>query len=76
MCLERGERARAEGIPEELSQLAERTHDARVILFSFTDLGMSEVPDGRLEGAVSTADRLLEKAEELGSPVQGRVFAS
>ena len=32
VCMDRGDRARAEGLWEELSQLAERTHDANAIV--------------------------------------------
>ena len=76
VCMDRGERARAEGIMEELRQLAERTHDATTILQAFAGPSWFELLDGHLEGAISAAERTLQRAEEVGAPVLGQVLAS
>ena len=75
VCMDRGDRARAEGLWEELSQLAERTHDANAIVRSFASQFWSEIVDGRLEGAVSAADRVLDRGEGVGVPVMGQVLS-
>ena len=70
--LDWGERAGAEGIAEELSGLADRTQDATLIVRSLIAPCRFAFLDGRLEGAVSAAERQLEKAEELGAPAMGQ----
>ena len=75
-CMDWGDRARAEGMDEELSQLAERTHDVTLIVRSLLAPCRSAFLDGRLEEAVSALKHLIDRAEELGAPVQGQVLAS
>ena len=75
VCTDWGDRARAERISEELSQLAERTYDATVIVRSLVAPSWAAFLDGRLEEAVSAAEGNRERAEELGAPAMGRLFA-
>ena len=70
-CMDWGDRARAEGMDEELSQLAERTHDVTLIVRSLLAPCRSAFLDGRLEEAVSALKHLIDRAEELGAPVIG-----
>ena len=74
--MEWGDRAGAEGIWEEMNQLAERTNDANLILKSLEAPVRSALLDGRLEVAVSAAEHILERAEELGAPVHGKSLAT
>ena len=75
-CVNWGDRARAEGLEEELSQLAERTHDAMLIVMSLQRPCRSALLDGRLEEAVSALKHVIGRAEELGAAVMGQVIAS
>ena len=70
-----GDRTGAEGMWEQLSQLAERTNDAGPLVQSLWAKSTLAYLDGRLVEAVSGADDLLRMAEELGAPVRGRQFA-
>ena len=74
-CLDRGGRARAEGLWEQMGQLAQRTDDAMVLVRSLFVRPRLDYLDGRLEEAISGAEHLLRRAEELGAPVRGRAFA-
>ena len=74
-CLDWGERARAEGLWEQLGQLAQRTDDANVIVRSLMIQQLLDYIDGRLEEAISGAEQLLRRADELGAPIRGRLFA-
>ena len=71
-----GDRAGAEAMWEQLSQLAERTNDAGPMVQSLVAKSWLAYLDGRLDEAVSGANDLLRTAEELGAPVRGRGFAS
>ena len=42
---------------------------------SFASQFWSEIVDGRLEGAVSAADRVLDRGEGVGVPVMGQVLS-
>jgi len=70
-----GERDRAEGLWGELEELADRTHDADLLLLSLSVQPMVAMLDGHLERAVECGADLYASAKELGSPVLGRQFA-
>ena len=74
-CLDWGERARAEGLWEQMSQLAQRTDDADQLLRSLFVRPRLDYLDGRLEEAISGAEHLLRRSDELGAPAKGRLFA-
>ena len=74
-CLDWGERARAEGLWEQLGQLAQRTDDAIVLVRALYVQPWLDCLDGRLDEAISGAEQLLRRADELGAPVRGRLFA-
>ena len=74
-CLDWGERARAEGLWEQLRQLAQRTDDANVIYRSLFVQPWLDYLDGRLEEAVTGTEYLLRRANELGAPLRGQMMA-
>ncbi|MCH8206858.1 MAG: protein kinase [Chloroflexi bacterium] len=69
-----GERPRADELWFEVGELAVRTDDTELILLSLSTEPMMATLDGHLEHALKAAERLFEKAKELGSPVLGRQF--
>ncbi|MCH6556341.1 MAG: AAA family ATPase, partial [Chloroflexi bacterium] len=76
VLLDWGDRAGAEAMWEQLGQHAQRTNDAGLVVKSLGARTMYAYVDGRLDEAVSGADDILRTAEELGSPVMGRQYAS
>ena len=76
VLLDWGDRAGAEAMWEQLSELAERTNDAGPMVQSLVARIVLAYLDGRLDEAVSAAEDLLRMAEERGAPVRGRQFAS
>jgi tetratricopeptide (TPR) repeat protein len=70
-----GERARAEELWRELEQLASRTQDAALLLWPLTIEGFRSTLDGNLEAVVEIGKRIGDRADELGSPLAGRVSA-
>ena len=74
-CLDWGERARAEMLWEQVVQLAQRTDDATVIVRSLFLRPWLDYIDGRLEEAISGAEHLRRRADELGAMVRGQWFA-
>ena len=75
-CLDRGERARAESLWEQVGRLAQRTDDATLIVRSLFLRPWLDYLDGRLEEAVAGAEHILRRADELGAIVRGRWFAA
>ena len=73
--LEHGERARAEEFWEELADLAERTRDTQVLLWSLARDMLLRTLDGLFEEALAGYDRLVARAEELGLAVRARSMA-
>jgi tetratricopeptide (TPR) repeat protein len=71
-----GDRAGAEAMWEQHSQLAQRTSDAALVVNSLVAGPKLAYLDGGLDEAVSGAKDLTRTAEELGSPVRGRRFAA
>ena len=74
-CLDWGERARAEGLWEQMGQLAHRTDDADQLVRSLFVRPRLDYLDGRLEDTISGAEHLLRRSGELGAPAKGRFFA-
>ena len=74
-CLDSGERARAESLWEQLGQLAQRTDDANVIVRSLIPQPWLDYIDGRLEEAISGAEDLRRRADELGASFSGHWLA-
>ena len=70
-CLDWGERARAEGLWEQVGRLAQCTDDATVIVRSLFLRPWLDYLDGRLEEAVSGTEHLIRRADELGAPRSG-----
>ena len=73
--LDWGERARAEAQLEELGQLAQRAGDTDLLLRPFITSIILAFLDGRLEEAASLMERVIARADELGSPAWGRLYA-
>ena len=74
--LDWGDRAGAEAMWEQMGQLAQRTNDATLLVYSLNTRPRLAYLDGRLDEAVSGADEILRRSEELGAPVFGRQSAS
>ena len=74
--LDHGRRERAEELWHQLEELGERTRDGMVLLQSIVTEAALATVDGRLEESLAIGERLLTKAEELGTPVFGRQFAT
>ena len=73
--LAHGERDKFEELSGELADLAERTRDTQVLLWS---LGRDILPrtlDGRFDDALADYDGVLERAEELGLEGRARIMA-
>ena len=69
-----GERARAEELWREVEELAERTHVVSVkLMVSRRDVILAIV-DGHLEDALVQWRRYVERADELGASLRGRIF--
>ena len=69
-----GERRRAEELWQEAKTLAERTQEPRGLLFSIGNEVTLATLDGRLDAALQAGERLVSRAEELGSPISGLQF--
>jgi tetratricopeptide (TPR) repeat protein len=74
--MEWGQRAEAEALGRKLSDSAERTRDVTEILEREIFESVRATQDGQLEDAVALAERLVIRAEELGSPIFGLQFYS
>lgn len=73
--LEYGDRNGAEQVFAQVSELAARTRDANLLLSPLRiEIGFATL-DGNLVGAVDASERLVLRADELGAPVSGRLFA-
>ena len=68
-----GERARADELWREIEELAERTHVVSITLMAQRDPLLALV-DGRLEDALVQWKRLVERADELGASLRGRMI--
>ncbi|HLF09172.1 MAG TPA: protein kinase [Dehalococcoidia bacterium] len=73
--LQHGERNHAEDLFRQLSELATRTQEAQLALRPFTSEAIIATLEGDLERAVRVSQQLVERADELGAPVAGRVNA-
>ncbi|HLC30540.1 MAG TPA: hypothetical protein VJM51_07150, partial [Dehalococcoidia bacterium] len=69
-----GQRGRAEELWQEAKTLAERTQEPQSLLLSIVSEVHLAMLDGRLEAAVEAGERLVSRAEELGSPILGLQF--
>ncbi|MCH8206805.1 MAG: helix-turn-helix transcriptional regulator, partial [Chloroflexi bacterium] len=76
VCLNWGDRTRAEAQWEEQRQLAQRSDDAIVHVRSLVPPTVWAFIDGRLEESVSAAEHLHARADELGALRAGLLFAS
>jgi hypothetical protein len=74
VLLAQGERARAEELSRQVSELAERTRVSTVGLFVAEREIVLAIVDGRLEEALVLPRRFMELADELGLPIRGRNF--
>jgi tetratricopeptide (TPR) repeat protein len=66
VLLERGDRTGAEQAWRELEELAQRTHDATLIVLAIGTAIELDFVDGRLEGALAAASTADARGEELG----------
>src|ERR1700693_1579017 len=73
--LNMGDRVRAEAVWNELAELAQRTKDTDILLFSLATKIDGALLDGELEGAVPAATHVRDRGNELGAPVTGRLHA-
>src|SRR5262249_24071721 len=73
--LANGQRERAEALWHEVDDLAERDDPSIRLLTISTQVHLATL-DGDLVGAVAAADRLVARAQELGSPVWGAQFGT
>lgn len=71
-----GERDRAEAIWRQLDELAGRTRDPSLQLYPLRVRALRATLDGRLDEAAALRRQLIERGDELGSPVRARQFAS
>jgi DNA-binding CsgD family transcriptional regulator len=71
-----GERARAEGLWQEVEELADRTHAASVRLLVPQRDATLAIVDGHLDEALSLIGRYVERADELGASLRGRMLAA
>jgi len=74
--LNTGDRARAEAVWHELAELAQRTKDTDLLLYSLANEIDQALLDGELEAAVAAATRVGSRGDELGAPVSGRFWAA
>jgi serine/threonine protein kinase len=74
--LEHGQRERAEALYRDVRALGGRVRDPLAILRPMANEGILALVDGHLEEAVALGASLAARAEELGSPVFGRQFAT
>ncbi|HEY1295138.1 MAG TPA: AAA family ATPase [Chloroflexota bacterium] len=72
--LARGERARAEELWRELEQLAERAHVVSIRLMMPERGAILAIVDGHLEDALVQWSRFVERADELGASLRGRMI--
>ena len=71
-----GDREGAEALWEEVGQIAERTLDTTPTLLTLHRTNLLLFVDGRLEESLQGIERFVDRAEELGSPVMGRLFGA
>jgi len=71
-----GQRNRAEELRDQVAELAGRTRDPNTLLTVLSQEALYCLIDGRLEEAVDTGGRLIDRGNELGSPVFGRQYAT
>ena len=71
-----GKRDRAGALWNDVEELGERTGDSIPILLSLQGANLLLFLDGQLEENIQGAERFNEKAEELGSPVLGRLIGA
>ena len=71
-----GDREGAEALWEEVGQIAERTLDTSPRLLTLHSTNLLLFVDGRLEESLQGIERFVDTAEELGSPVMGRLFGA
>jgi DNA-binding NarL/FixJ family response regulator len=72
--LAQGERARAEEIWRQMEDLAGRTHVVEVSLHVDTRDAALAIVDGKLEKALALSERYIERANESGATIRGRLF--
>jgi DNA-binding CsgD family transcriptional regulator len=72
--LAEGERARAEGLWREAEELAERTHLVSVELMAPGQDTILAIVDGHLEDALLQLRRYVERCDELGWSLRGRML--
>ena len=72
--LAEGERARAEELWREVEELAERTHVVSVKLMVPERDAILAIVDGHLEDALVQWRRYVERADELGASLRGRML--
>jgi tetratricopeptide (TPR) repeat protein len=74
-CLTLGDRDGAEQAWVELGELAARYREASLVLEPLSHAGYQAMLSGELEQAVTYGERIIARADELGSPVAGRQIA-
>jgi DNA-binding CsgD family transcriptional regulator len=72
--LAEGERARAEELWQEVEELAERTQVAVLKLEVYRNDVILAIVDGQLEDSVVQLRRFVERADELGASLRGRML--
>jgi DNA-binding CsgD family transcriptional regulator/tetratricopeptide (TPR) repeat protein len=72
--LAQGERVRAEELWRQMEDLAGRTHVVEVSLMVHTRDTALAIVDGNLEEAVALNARFIERANESGATIRGRLF--
>lgn len=70
-----GERARAEELWRELEELSSQTRDATILLWPLYIESIRLTLDGNLEAVVEARKRIVDRADELGVSVAGRIGA-
>jgi len=76
LYLTQGQRERAEEVWHQLDELGERIDDGSALLQFITTEAVLATVDGRLEEVLAIGERLVARAEELGTPVSGRQWAN
>jgi DNA-binding NarL/FixJ family response regulator len=74
VLLSEGERAQAEDLFRQVAELAQRTRVATVGLFGAGSDAVLAIVDGRLDDALELVRRYVERADETGVPIRGRIF--
>ena len=71
-----GQRERAEVLWGEVAELAARAREPELLLYEPMGEAILAILDGQLEAASGAVARLIERSDELGSPLYGRRFAT